>query len=261
MTLQELYQQIIEKKTLLCVGLDTDVEKLPARFPKNAEGMLLFNQYIIEKTAPYCVAYKINTAFYEALGSEGWQTLEQTLQYIPPHIFTIADAKRGDIGNTVEQYAKAFFERMNFDAITVAPYMGQDSATAFLQYPEKYTILLALTSNESAQDFQFIEDKNSPYFLYEKVIIESQKWQNAQNIMYVVGATRPEYLQKIRQIAPDAFLLVPGVGAQGGDLAEVVKMGLNAQAGLLINVSRAIIYANEVEKAAQDYQQQMQKYF
>ena len=247
MTRQQLIQNIKDKKSFLCVGLDSDMSKLPQCVLKYDEPIWEFNKRIIDSTYKYAIAYKPNVAFYESLGSKGWQALEKTVNYIrqvDPSIFIIADAKRGDIGNTSKQYAKAFFETMDFDAVTVAPYMGKDSVSPFLQFEGKWVILLALTSNEGAYDFQFIEHDNE--HLYETVIKTSEKWGgNTENMMYVVGATKAEMLSGIRQIIPDSFLLVPGVGAQGGSLAEVCKYGLNKDCGLIVNSSRGIIFASK----------------
>ena len=219
---------------------------------KEEDPIFAFNKAIIDTTHPYTIAYKPNIAFYEAYGEKGWQSLRKTINYLNeqhPHIFTIADAKRGDIGNTATMYAKAFFEDLQFDSVTVAPYMGQDSVEPFLAFENKVTILLALTSNKGAFDFQTLTTEKSP--LYEQVLIRSQKWHNAQNLMYVVGATKAEYLADIRRIVPDAFLLVPGVGVQGGDLKEVCQYGLNNSVGLIINASRAVIYASQGEDFAE----------
>lgn len=249
MTRKELFENIKKKQSFLCIGLDTDITKLPEGIPKTAEGIFEFNKQIIDATHDLCVAYKPNMAFYESLGSKGWVSLEKTIAYIKekhPDIFTIADAKRGDIGNTSKLYAKAFFEQMNFDSITVAPYMGEDSVIPFLEYKNKWVILLALTSNKGADNFQLGTKE-----LYKEVLQASQKWGNADNMMYVVGATRPEMLIDIRKSVPDHFLLVPGVGAQGGSLQEVAKYGMNKQCGLLVNVSRNIIYAGNGTDFAQ----------
>jgi orotidine-5'-phosphate decarboxylase len=259
-----LKDEMLRLQSYLCVGLDTDITRLPAGLPATPEGMLAFNKKIIEATADFAVSYKINTAFYEAQGAEGWQVMAETLKAIPAQKFTIADAKRGDIGNTVAQYAKAFFEQMDFDAITVAPYMGADSVTPFLAYPHKTVILLALTSNESAQNFQTLSVGED--MLYEKVLQTSQTWASPAQLMYVVGATKAAHLQKIRQIVPNHFLLVPGVGAQGGSLEEVAKFGMNKDIGILVNASRSILYASagedfaeQARKEAQAMQQAMAK--
>lgn len=257
MTRQELFNNIKKKNSFLCIGLDTDINKIPKHLWKSGDPVFEFNKQIIDATHEFCVAYKPNTAFYESLGSKGWESLEKTLNYIPENIFTIADAKRGDIGNTSSMYARAFFEKMDFDSITVAPYMGSDSVKPFLEYKNKWVILLALTSNAGADDFQLL-DTSVPGWekikLFKKVIETSVKWGADDNMMYVVGATRPEMLKEIREIIPHHFLLVPGVGAQGGNLAEVCKYGMNKECGLLVNASRNIIYAgndeNFAEKAA-----------
>ncbi|MCL4127056.1 UNVERIFIED_CONTAM: hypothetical protein GTU68_042678, partial [Idotea baltica] len=252
MTTQELTAQIKKKKSFLCIGLDVDLNKIPQYLLKEEDPIFAFNKSIIDKTHHLCVAYKPNTAFYEAYGIKGWQALEKTINYLNekhPEIFTIADAKRGDIGNTSTMYAKAFFEDLAFDSVTVAPYMGKDSVEPFLAFQNKHTIMLALTSNEGAFDFQTktVEGKE----LYKQVLETSKSWQNAENLMYVVGATKAEYLADIRKIIPDSFLLVPGVGAQGGNLQDVCKYGMNAQVGLLINSSRGIIYASNSDDFAQ----------
>lgn len=251
-SLETLKREIFAKKSFLCVGLDVDLSKIPPFLLKEEDPIFAFNKAIIDATYPYTIAYKPNIAFYEAYGEKGWQSLRKTINYLNeqhPHIFTIADAKRGDIGNTATMYAKAFFEDLQFDSVTVAPYMGQDSVEPFLAFENKVTILLALTSNKGAFDFQTLTTEKSP--LYEQVLIRSQKWHNAQNLMYVVGATKAEYLADIRRIVPDAFLLVPGVGAQGGDLKEVCQYGLNDSVGLIINASRAVIYASQGEDFAE----------
>jgi len=268
MTTTALIKQIKKKKSFLCIGLDVDLTKIPSFLLEEEDPIFAFNKAIIDATHHLCVAYKPNTAFYEAYGLKGWESLEKTIQYINqnyPEIFTIADAKRGDIGNTSTMYAKAFLEDLAFDAVTVAPYMGKDSVEPFLAFKNKHTILLALTSNQGAFDFQTktIDDKE----VYKHVLETSKSWQNSKNLMYVVGATKAEYFAEIRKIIPDSFLLVPGVGAQGGSLEEVCKYGLNNSIGLLINSSRGIIYASSekdfAEKAAtkaEALQQQMNKY-
>jgi orotidine-5'-phosphate decarboxylase len=246
MTTLQLIQQIKSKKSFLCIGLDVDLTKIPQHLLELEDPIFEFNKAIIDATHDLCVAFKPNTAFYEAYGLKGWQSLEKTIKYINekyPEIFTIADAKRGDIGNTSTMYAKAFLEDLNFDSVTVAPYMGKDSVEPFLAFENKHTILLALTSNEGAFDFQTKNLKGQE--LYKTVIKTSKGWKNSQNLMYVVGATKAEYFTEIRKIVPDSFLLVPGVGAQGGSLHEVCKFGLNKNIGLLINSSRAIIYASK----------------
>jgi orotidine-5'-phosphate decarboxylase len=245
MTTQQLIAQIRKKQSFLCIGLDVDLEKIPAHLLREEDPIFAFNKAIIDATHHLCVAYKPNTAFYEAYGLKGWKSLERTIQYLNanhPEIFTIADAKRGDIGNTSTRYAKAFFEQLEFDSITVAPYMGRDSVEPFLAFKDKHTILLALTSNQGAFDFQTLRVPDLE--LYKQVITTTTKWDNAQNLMYVVGATKAEYLSDIRKIIPESFLLVPGVGAQGGSLADVCKYGMTPNVGLLINSSRGIIYAS-----------------
>ena len=251
-SLERLKQEIFSKKSFLCVGLDVDLNKIPPFLLKESDPIFAFNKSIIDATHPYTIAYKPNIAFYEAYGEKGWQSLRKTIDYLNeqhPHIFTIADAKRGDIGNTATMYAKAFFEDLQFDSVTVAPYMGQDSVEPFLAFDHKATILLALTSNKGAFDFQTLTTEGAP--LYQQVLTRSQQWHNAHNLMYVVGATKAEYLADIRRIVPQSFLLVPGVGAQGGDLKEVCKYGLNDSVGLIINASRAVIYASQGEDFAQ----------
>jgi len=243
-----LFKEIVAKRSFLCVGLDSEIEKIPSFLLKTKNPLFEFNKRIIDSTFKYAVAYKPNIAFYECNGPSGWKSLELTLSYIKknyPGIFVIADAKRGDIGNTSKMYARAFFERMNFDAITVAPYMGEDSVTPFLTYKDKWVILLALTSNKGADDFQYHNEDGIR--LFERVLALSRKWGSTDNIMYVVGATRAEMLKEIRKIVPEHFLLVPGVGAQGGSLKEVAKYGLNSKCGLLVNSSRGIIFADNSE--------------
>ncbi len=248
MTKQELFENIQRKKSFLCVGLDTDVNKIPEHlFDESEDPIFEFNKAIIDTTADLCVAYKPNLAFYESLGLEGWEVLERTVDYIRenyPDQFIIADAKRGDIGNTSAMYARTFFGNMEFDSVTVAPYMGEDSVTPFLTYEGKWVTLLALTSNKGAFDFQLMKDKATGDLLYEKVLKTSLGWGTDENMMYVVGATKAEMLADVRAIVPDHFLLVPGVGAQGGSLEEVAKYGLNSTCGLLVNSSRQIIYAS-----------------
>lgn len=245
---QQLFGNIMRKKSFLCVGLDTDVEKIPEHlFDESDDAIFAFNKAIIDATADLCVAYKPNLAFYESLGIEGWDILERTVEYIRtnyPDQFIIADAKRGDIGNTSAMYARTFFGNMDVDSVTVAPYMGADSVTPFLTYPGKWVTLLALTSNKGAFDFQFMEDRAIGERLFEKVLRTSLQWGNADNMMYVVGATKAEMLEDVRKIVPEHFLLVPGIGAQGGSLQEVAAHGMNSQCGLLVNSSRAIIYAD-----------------
>src|SRR6478752_6660934 len=245
MTTQQLIEQIKIKKSFLCVGLDPDLDKMPQHLLETEDPIFEFNKAIIDATHDLAVAYKPNTAFFEAYGIKGWMSLEKTIKYINenyPEIFTIADAKRGDIGNTSSMYAKAFFEDLNFDSVTVAPYMGKDSVEPFLAFKDKHTIMLALTSNEGAFDFQTKQTDGEE--LYKTVLKTSKIWKNSQNLMYVVGATKAEYFTEIRKIIPDSFLLVPGVGAQGGSLAEVCKYGMSENVGLLINSSRGIIYAS-----------------
>lgn len=239
---EALIAAIRTRQSFLCVGLDSDLEKLPSSFSKDAAGMLAFNKAIIAATKAYCVAYKPNTAFYEVLGKEGWAVLEETIAAIPDTHFIIADAKRGDIGNTSRQYAKAFFEGLQCDAVTVAPYMGEDSVAPFLQFPGKWAIVLALTSNAGSRDFQHLTDQK-PF--YQHVLAQSQQWGTPENLMYVVGATQAEALSTIRGIVPDHFLLVPGIGAQGGRLEDVARYGLNKDIGLLVNASRSILFASQ----------------
>ena len=254
MTRQELVANIQRKKSFLCVGLDTDLQKVPEHLLKEDDPIFAFNKAIIDATAPYCVAYKPNLAFYEAFGVKGMIAFEKTVKYLKqnyPDQFIIADAKRGDIGNTSQMYARTFFGEYDVDALTVAPYMGEDSVTPFIQgYEGKWVILLALTSNKGAFDFQLTEDKNGER-LFEKVIRKSQEWGNDENMMDVGGATRGEMFRDIRKVAPNAFLLVPGIGAQGGSLEEVCKYGMTEDCGLLVNSSRAIIYADKTERFAQ----------
>src|SRR5690554_1757735 len=260
MTTQQLTEQIQKKKSFLCIGLDVDLEKIPAHLLQEEDPVFAFNKAIIDATHPYAVAYKPNTAFYEAYGLKGWRSLEKTIEYLNtnyPEIFTIADAKRGDIGNTSGRYAKAFFEDLGFDSVTVAPYMGRDSVEPFLAFKDNITILLALTSNKGAFDFQTLEtDKQE---VYKQVLETSKQWDNSQNLMYVVGATKAEYFKEIRKIVPDSFLLVPGVGAQGGSLQEVCRYGLTKKIGLLINSSRGIIYASSEIDFAQKVKEEAQK--
>lgn len=262
----ELILQIKKKKSYLCVGLDTDLEKIPAHLQQTSDPVFEFNKQIIDATHACCVAYKPNIAFYEALGPTGWESLQKTLDYIPNDCFTIADAKRGDIGNTSSLYARAFFQLMNFDAITVAPYMGEDSVKPFLQFKDKWVILLAHTSNPGSADFQLIES-NSKRKLYEEVIEKAQTWATPDKLMFVVGATQSDKMVAIRKLAPDNFFLVPGIGAQGGDLEMISKNGMNKDCGLLVNASRSIIYAStgkDFEEAAKQeaskVQQEMKSY-
>ena len=266
MNRQELVKQIFDKKTFLCVGLDTDIKKIPKHLLKEEDPIFSFNKAIIDATAKYCVAYKPNLAFYESMGVKGLISFEKTINYIKgvcPNHFTIADAKRGDIGNTSCMYARTFFEEYNLDSLTVAPYMGEDSVSPFLQYEGKWVILLALTSNKGSNDFQLTEDKDGER-LFEKVIRTSQKWGNEENMMYVVGATQGKMFEDIRNVAPNHFLLVPGVGAQGGSLQEVCKYGMTKDCSLLVNSSRGIIYASNgkdfadvAAQKAQELQKQM----
>ena len=242
MTKQELFNQIIKKESFLCVGLDADLEKIPDHLLELDDPIFEFNKQIIDATKDFCVAYKPNLAFYESLGVKGWESLQKTMEYIPSDIFTIADAKRGDIGNTSRMYAKTFFEYFNFDSVTVAPYMGNDSVSPFLEFSNKWVILLAATSNVGGLDFQYKKIEGGKR-VFEEVLEKSLEWGDEENLMYVVGATRAEMLSDVRAIVPNAFLLVPGVGAQGGSLEEVVKYGMNDTCGLLVNSSRGIIYA------------------
>jgi len=247
MNQQQLFEQIKKKRSFLCIGLDSDIQKIPKILLRTADPILAFNRAIIDATAEYAVAYKPNLAFYESLGWQGWHSLEKTVEYLKkkhPDIFLIADAKRGDIGNTSSLYARTFFEKLNFDAVTVVPYMGEDSVKPFLNYENKWVILLALTSNKGALDFQFLKVDKSEDLFFEKVLKTSQDWGSEENMMYVVGATKAEKLEDIRKIVPNHFLLVPGVGAQGGSLQEVAKYGMNKNCGLLVNSSRGIIYAS-----------------
>ncbi|MEO6672624.1 MAG: orotidine-5'-phosphate decarboxylase [Ginsengibacter sp.] len=279
MTRQQIIEQIFTKQSYLCIGLDSDLTKIPKYLLSEVEPIFEFNKQIIDATKDICVAYKLNTAFYEALGSKGWDIMERTVNYIPSTHFKIADAKRGDIGNTSSQYAKAFFETLNFDAITVTPYMGEDSIKPFLEYKNKWTIVLGLTSNSGAIDFELqkieteIEElhqeahmrRKQTSYLYETVLKKVSAWGDKENLMFVIGATKAEEINSIRKIIPDNFLLVPGVGFQGGSLSEVSRAGLTKNCGLLVNVSRAIIYAGEGESfaaqagiVAQQYQQEME---
>jgi orotidine-5'-phosphate decarboxylase len=273
MTKEFLIEQIREKQSYLCVGLDTDPEKIPEHLKQHPHAVFEFNRQIIDATKDLCVAYKINTAFYEAQGVKGWEILEKTVQYIPSTHFKIADAKRGDIGNTANQYAKAFFETLPFDALTVAPYMGKDSIVPFLSYENKWAIVLGLTSNEGAKNFelqQILPDHSLPspaLYLYQKVMADVSGWGFPGNLMFVVGATQAENLKEIRKQYPEHFFLLPGVGAQGGSLAAVSMNGMNQDCGLLVNVSRGIIYAGDGEDfaekaraAASDYQSEMKSY-
>jgi len=247
---EALFQQIKKKNSYLCVGLDTDLEKIPPHLRSTADPIFEFNKQIIDATHEYCVAYKPNIAFYEALGPKGWESLQKTMDYIPKGLFTIADAKRGDIGNTSALYARTFFEYFNFDSVTVAPYMGEDSVKPFL-HKDKWVILLAHTSNPGSSDFQLIESVVTGRKLYEEVLQKSQRWATPDQLMYVVGATQAEKMESIRAQAPEHFFLVPGIGAQGGDLKMVSRYGMNAQCGLLVNSARAIIYASNGHDFAQ----------
>jgi len=266
MNSEALFKQIQKKKSFLCVGLDSDIEKIPSHLSFERESIFLFNKSIVDKTHKSSVAYKINTAFYEALGTQGWEFLSQTANYIKsnyPEIFLIADAKRGDIGNTSKMYAKAFFEQMPFDAVTVTPYMGRDSVEPFLQFSEKWTIVLGLTSNKGAYDFQFLPSSDNQKPLYEHVISTASYWGNPDNIMFVVGATQEKQIEAIRKLIPKHFLLVPGIGAQGGSLEKVSDYGMNAHCGLLINSSRSIIFndsSRNFAEAAKNKAEEMQHY-
>ncbi|MEP7108397.1 MAG: orotidine-5'-phosphate decarboxylase [Ferruginibacter sp.] len=283
MTRQHLIEQIRLKKSYLCVGLDTDLTKIPEHLQSGPDAIFEFNKKIIDATKDLCVGYKINTAFYEAMGLKGWEAMQKTVDYIPSEFFTIADAKRGDIGNTSSQYAKAFFEVLNFDAITVAPYMGEDSIRPFLEYYNKWTIVLGLTSNKGSADFQKLPvsikgreqlpflpgvgDRSGEVFLFQQVIEKIARWGTTDNLMFVAGATNATDFEAIRNIIPNHFLLVPGVGFQGGSLEEVSRLGLNKDCGMLVNISRAIIYASENEDfaiearaIAEQYQQEMKRY-
>lgn len=254
MNKSELFNQIKKKKSFLCVGLDTDIKKIPTFLLTEEDPIFSFNKAIIDATHDLCIAYKPNTAFYESNGVEGWKSLEKTINYIKdtyPELFVIADAKRGDIGNTSKMYARTFFEHLRADALTIAPYMGEDSVTPFLGYANKWVILLALTSNKGSDDFQRIQDASDNKPLFEKVMTTSQQWANDEQLMYVVGATQGKAFSKIREIAPTHFLLVPGVGAQGGSLQEVCTYGMTNQCGLIINSSRGIIYADQTKNFAQ----------
>ncbi|HEX8061429.1 MAG TPA: orotidine-5'-phosphate decarboxylase [Cyclobacteriaceae bacterium] len=243
MNRSDLFNQIKKKNSYLCVGLDTDINKIPRHLLGQKDPIFEFNKQIIDATHDLCIAYKPNIAFYEAFGPKGWESLQKTVEYIPKECFTIADAKRGDIGNTSSLYGRAFFKEMNFDSITVAPYMGEDSVTPFLEFKDKWVILLAHTSNPGSSDFQLLRS-DTGNLLYEDVILRSQKWSTPDNLMYVVGATHPDKVDGIRKLAPHHFFLVPGIGAQGGSLEEISKAGLNGECGLIVNSARAIIYAS-----------------
>ncbi len=272
MNIAELIQQIQAKQSYLCVGLDTDIEKLPKHLKEKKNGVAEFNKAIIEATKSFCVSYKINTAFYESQGIKGWEAMEETLHAIPNTHFSIADAKRGDIGNTSAHYAKTFFETLPFDAVTVNPYMGEDSVRPFLEYENKVTILLGLTSNKGASDFEMLsvsggQKDDSAYHLYEKVLVKTSSWGTAQNLMFVIGATQASQFSSIRKLIPDHFLLVPGVGAQGGSLKDISDYAMNKNCGALVNVSRGIIYAGNGEdyakkagEAAKEYGTEMLLY-
>lgn len=286
MTRSQLIEQIRKKKSYLCVGLDTDIDRIPKHLLSGPDPVLAFNKAIIDATRDLCVSYKINTAFYEALGAKGWEAMEKTVQYIGPEHFKIADAKRGDIGNTSGQYAKAFFETIHFDAVTVAPYMGEDSVKPFLRYAERWAIVLGLTSNKGSGDFQKLElrenerlnnwwnffggvvsVKPSSFQLYKKVLLDVSRWGTINNVMFVIGATQADEFAKIRELTPDHFYLVPGVGAQGGSLKEISEKAMNKDCGLLVNASRAIIYASDGEDfaakaraVALEYQLEMKGY-
>lgn len=281
MTRKELVEQIHKKQSYLCVGLDTDINKIPDHLQSHPDPVFEFNKAIIDSTAELCVAYKINTAFYEARGVKGWQDLERTVNYIPKEFFKIADAKRGDIGNTSSQYAKAFFETMNFDAITVAPYMGEDSVKPFLEYKDKWAILLGLTSNTGAADFELQEmvsktdeleegihfAREQTFYLYEMVLQKGSGWGTPDNLMFVIGATQADEFENTRKLTPNHFYLVPGIGAQGGSLKEISEKALLPDCGLLVNVSRAIIYASDKKNFAEEarivaekYQKEMEQY-
>lgn len=267
MNKHELTDHIFSKGSYLCVGLDTDIDKIPPHLQVASDDpVFAFNQAIIDATKDSCVAYKINTAFYESMGIQGWESLQRTVDYIPETHFKIADAKRGDIGNTSHQYAKAFFETYAFDAITVAPYMGKDSVMPFLEYEGKWTILLGLTSNEGSHDFQ-LQPTSDERFYYERVMEKAMEWGSPENMMFVIGATRGDQLENIRRLAPDYFFLVPGVGAQGGNLKEISKQGLNKGGGLLVSASRSVIYAGKGEdfatasrQVAEQYRTEMKNY-
>jgi orotidine-5'-phosphate decarboxylase len=265
MTRLELIEQIRTKKSFLCVGLDTDLNKIPAYLLETEDPIFEFNKAIIDATKDFCVAYKPNIAFYEQYGEKGWASLEKTLNYIPKNCFTIADAKRGDIGNTSTYYAKTFFEYLPFDSVTIAPYMGEDSVTPFLEFPGKWAIVLALTSNKGALDFQTLKDEHGEEF-YKSVLRKTSTWGTPENMMYVVGATRAEQIGEVRSIVPDSFFLVPGVGAQGGSLEDVCNYGWNNDCGLLVNSSRAILYASngldfadKAKEEAKKVQNEMEK--
>ncbi|MBO9571008.1 MAG: orotidine-5'-phosphate decarboxylase [Chitinophagaceae bacterium] len=262
MNRQALVDHIKHKQSYLCVGLDSDIDKLPKHLLSGKDPQFEFNKAIVDATLDHCVAYKINTAFYESLGLKGWESLQKTIEYIPKTHFTIADAKRGDIGNTSTQYAKAFFETMDFDSVTVAPYMGEDSVRPFLECKDKWTIVLGLTSNPGSKDFEMLSTDNG--YVFEQVLKKTASWGNPGNLMFVIGATKHEMVGNIRKSFPDHFFLVPGVGAQGGSLEEISRSGLNTDGGLLVNASRAVIFASSGEdfaeaarQSASDYHNQM----
>jgi len=255
----ELFQHIKTKNSYLCIGLDTDLTKIPQHLLSESDPVFEFNKQIIDATHTHCIAYKPNLAFYEALGVRGWESLQKTLAYIPKDIFTIADAKRGDIGNTSLLYAKAFFEQLTFDSVTVAPYMGEDSVKPFLKFKNKWVILLAHTSNIGAADFQLIESKANGRRLYEEVLMRAQTWGTPDQLMFVVGATQADKIEAIRKLAPDNFFLVPGVGAQGGDLELISKYGINKECGLIVNSARAIIYASNEKDFARAAEREAKK--
>lgn len=259
MTKKFLIDQIKKKQSFLCIGLDTDINKIPKHLLEEEDPVYEFNKQIIEATHDLCVAYKPNTAFYEVYGAAGWQSLKNTIAYIPNDLFVIADAKRADIGNTSNMYAKAIFENLDADAITLHPYMGIDSVSPFLDYDEKWAIILALTSNKGSNDFQQLDLASGSNKLFEEVLRTTSQWASSEKIMYVVGATHPEAFQRIRKIVPDHFLLVPGVGAQGGTVSDVAKYGLNDEVGLLINASRSILYASKGEDFAEAARKEAQK--
>ena len=261
-----LTEQIKAKQSYLCIGLDTDITKIPRHLQSLPDAVVQFNKAIIDATKDHCIGYKINTAFYEVYGVKGWEILEQSLEHIPSTHFKIADAKRGDIGNTSAQYAKTFFETYQFDAVTVAPYMGEDSIRPFLDYTNKFTIVLGLTSNKGANDFEYLKTQNTKYF-YEEVIAKISTWATPENLMFVVGATQAKELENIRKIIPDNFLLIPGIGAQGGSLEEVSKYGINKDCGLIVNIGRSVIYAADDKTfaeaaaiAAKEYHEEMKNY-
>lgn len=258
MTRQELFAQVKKKHSYLCVGLDTDMARIPEHVRREKDPVFEFNKQIIDATHDLCIAYKPNVAFYEALGPKGWESLQKTVEYIPKGCFTIADAKRGDIGNTSSLYAKAFFKEMSFDAITVAPYMGEDSVRPFLEFKDKWVILLAHTSNPGSSDFQLISSIDGR-FLYEEVIVRSQQWSTPGNLMYVVGATRADKIEGIRRLAPDHFFLIPGIGAQGGSLEDISKFGLTKECGLIVNSSRSILYASSDNDFASEARREAMK--